>query len=98
MTMWRVNLRKITTQDKLIGWEYPQPKECWLCTTELESFDHIYFGCSYSRDVWRQIRRHIGDFLTPTDVGIESYMNWADTRTRRSPAWGMCWTILGSTT
>jgi len=22
----------------------------------------------------------------------------ADTRTRRSPTWGMCWTILGSTT
>ncbi|KMZ60898.1 hypothetical protein ZOSMA_56G01290 [Zostera marina] len=53
MTMWKASLRRITTQDKLIGWGYLQPKQCWLCTTEPESFDHIYFRCSYSRDVWR---------------------------------------------
>lgn len=70
MTMWRASLRKITTQDRLIGWGYPQPKECWLCTTELESFDHIFFGCSYSREVWRHIRKHTRDFLLPTDMRI----------------------------
>lgn len=59
--LWLVLSRKLLTLDRLVGWgiEVVQT-ECILCTEEEESLAHLFFSCSFSREVLGAICHWLG--------------------------------------
>lgn len=49
---WVTVLGRLPTRDRLLGWGMSVPANCLLCGTSNESRDHLFFTCSYSREVW----------------------------------------------
>ena len=59
---------KLPTQDSILFWGIEVGSNCLLCQIELETIDHLFFGCDYSKSIWERIlalcgvRRGIGSW------------------------------------
>ncbi|XP_071699590.1 uncharacterized protein [Rutidosis leptorrhynchoides] len=64
--------QKLKTQDKLKSWEVRQGQVlvCSLCGNCPDSYAHLFFDCSFSRDFWDKVCRSIS--------GITSTYDWSD--------------------
>lgn len=52
---------KLTTVGRLIKWGIQVPTDCVLCETQvMETKDHLFFGCAYSRKVWKTLLQWLG--------------------------------------
>ncbi|KAJ9536688.1 hypothetical protein OSB04_un000161 [Centaurea solstitialis] len=59
--LWTACLGRLPTQDHLSSWkENPPDLICPLCECCLDSHDHLFFTCPYSKDVWRKVKREVG--------------------------------------
>ncbi|KAJ9542514.1 hypothetical protein OSB04_029020 [Centaurea solstitialis] len=59
--LWTACLGRLPTQDHLSIWkENPPDLICSLCECCLDSHDHLFFTCPYSKDVWRKVKREVG--------------------------------------
>ncbi|KAJ9535674.1 hypothetical protein OSB04_un001171 [Centaurea solstitialis] len=59
--MWTACLGRLPTQDHLSIWkENPPDLICSLCECCMDSHDHLFFACPYSKEVWRRIKREVG--------------------------------------
>ncbi|KAJ9536660.1 hypothetical protein OSB04_un000133 [Centaurea solstitialis] len=59
--MWTACLGRLPTQDHLSIWkENPPDLICLLCECCMDSHDHLFFACPYSKEVWRMIKREVG--------------------------------------
>nr|GEV26233.1 reverse transcriptase domain, reverse transcriptase zinc-binding domain protein [Tanacetum cinerariifolium] len=59
--MWLVVEKKLKTQDRLWQWDVGPSIDlnllrCPLCELVLDSHDHLFFKCSFSLQVWSQVR------------------------------------------
>ncbi|PWA38637.1 hypothetical protein CTI12_AA579480 [Artemisia annua] len=52
--------KRLSTQDRLCNWGISAPNMCMICQNGLESHDHMFFGCSYSWNVWRKLQSYTG--------------------------------------
>ncbi|PWA81811.1 reverse transcriptase zinc-binding domain-containing protein [Artemisia annua] len=53
---WLAIKNKLMTQDKLIKW-YPNKVMCCpLCKSMLDTHDHLFFQCQYSKEVWEAMK------------------------------------------
>lgn len=43
---------KLATWDWILRWNPQAISTCWLCQAEVETRDHLFFECSYSKEVW----------------------------------------------
>ncbi|XP_019230598.1 PREDICTED: uncharacterized protein LOC109219231 [Nicotiana attenuata] len=84
--------RRLATVDRLIKWGIPVPAECVLCMTdEEETHDHLFFECSYSKFIWKQISRLFG---IDRQVGRwQEEIEWMSTKTKSR---NTKWKILGN--
>ncbi|KAL0749205.1 hypothetical protein Bca101_031208 [Brassica carinata] len=55
---WLIMRERLTTRDRLRSWGLQVPPECLLCGSSLESQNHLFFDCSFSRDVWSAFFTH----------------------------------------
>ncbi|XP_056848817.1 uncharacterized protein LOC130498972 [Raphanus sativus] len=53
--MWLVLLDRCPTKNRLISWGIQVNPNCLLCNNYHESRDHLFFGCTYSFQIWRVI-------------------------------------------
>ncbi|KAL9664746.1 hypothetical protein QQ045_020153 [Rhodiola kirilowii] len=53
------------TTDKLSNWGFPGASTCVLCNSGEESRDHLYFTCSFTREVWKGAMRFLKVTLPP---------------------------------
>ena len=53
---------------------------CELCHQELETKDHVFFGCSYAVSIWKEILRKCG--LGRESLGWERELKWASIKLR----------------
>ncbi|KAJ9557288.1 hypothetical protein OSB04_011902 [Centaurea solstitialis] len=54
--LWTACLNRLPTLDRLAAWkEEPPDLSCRLCSISPESHDHLFFECSFSRQVWLQV-------------------------------------------
>ncbi|KAK1424624.1 hypothetical protein QVD17_19957 [Tagetes erecta] len=53
--MWLVFLGKLNTQDRMKRWDMNMMC-CVFCYKGLDSHEHLFFDCDYSREVWYLIR------------------------------------------
>ena len=60
--LWLAVKEKLGTHDRLQN--LPSGTRCLLCNSQMESHDHLFFGCQYTQQTWSQISRK-GDFITP---------------------------------
>ncbi|KAL9680174.1 hypothetical protein QQ045_018052 [Rhodiola kirilowii] len=59
MNAWLVVNNKLLTRDRMSNWGYRGDKSCVLCESADESRDHLYFECSFTRDVWERVMRFL---------------------------------------
>ncbi|XP_021865115.2 uncharacterized protein [Spinacia oleracea] len=57
---WLVVQNRLATKDRLISWQLNIDGTCGLCQLENESLAHLFFSCSYSKDIWRQVLIQLG--------------------------------------
>ncbi|KAJ0568029.1 putative RNA-directed DNA polymerase [Helianthus annuus] len=61
---WLIFRRKLWTQDRIIQWQHRVTGSmnqmcCLLCYADIETHDHLFFQCSYSRSVWHSVRNKV---------------------------------------
>ncbi|GKB65855.1 reverse transcriptase domain, reverse transcriptase zinc-binding domain protein, partial [Tanacetum coccineum] len=68
--VWRSLMQKLKTQDRLRQWDVGPSIDlnllrCPLCDLVPDSHDHLFFECSFSSQVWSQVRALCGmDFIS----------------------------------
>ncbi|KAJ9536540.1 hypothetical protein OSB04_un000292, partial [Centaurea solstitialis] len=54
--LWLACLRRLPTQDRIMEWKHEPPDlRCSLCGLEMDSHNHLFFECTFSRQVWLQV-------------------------------------------
>lgn len=51
--IWLATLNRLATGDRIQRWNPQADSTCLLCKTMEESRDHLFFECSYSKEVWQ---------------------------------------------
>ncbi|KAJ9535204.1 hypothetical protein OSB04_un001715 [Centaurea solstitialis] len=55
--LWIACVRRLPTQDRLASWKHDPPDLlCPLCGTGPDSHNHLFFTCSFSKEVWTSVR------------------------------------------
>ena len=75
---WMVILNRLPTRDRMREWEIVIEGRCELCHNKMESRNHIFFGCSFSQAVWREVLRMSG--LNKRVMRWEEELEWAGKR------------------
>ncbi|CAH2060106.1 unnamed protein product [Thlaspi arvense] len=52
---WLFILNRNPTLDHSLKWDYDTEGICLLCGSDYETWDHLFFECSYSAEVWRKL-------------------------------------------
>ena len=52
---WMTVLNKLPTMDRMLEWGLEIDGKCRLCQDGMESRDHLFFGCSFAKEVWRSV-------------------------------------------
>ncbi|XVF48405.1 hypothetical protein PTKIN_Ptkin03bG0187400 [Pterospermum kingtungense] len=55
MIAWMAFHRRLPTLDRLASWGIQVNQLCLLCQHEMETHDHLFFGCAYSKSIWQII-------------------------------------------
>lgn len=50
--VWIVVHDRLATGDRISRWNPQDITHCWFCQTSFENRDHLFFDCSYSKEVW----------------------------------------------
>ncbi|GJR21950.1 reverse transcriptase domain, reverse transcriptase zinc-binding domain protein [Tanacetum coccineum] len=56
--LWLIMKRRLKTQDSLSSWDLASPiaaLNCSLCDSQPDSHDHLFFECSFSKQVWKHM-------------------------------------------
>ena len=75
MITWMAILDRLPTMDRLLSWGLATDGNCKLCQIEPENRDHLFFGCSFSRGIWRTILQLCG--LNRRMVSWTEELDWA---------------------
>lgn len=51
---WIAVRNRLATGDRIFRWNPQAVAVCWLCKEELETRDHLFFDCKYSKEVWSE--------------------------------------------
>lgn len=65
---WLAIHNRLATGDRILKWNPQAVSTCWLCKTALETRDHLFFECEYSKAVWRGLIKDL--------AGDERNCNW----------------------
>ena len=57
---WMAILNHLPTMDRLASWGMEVRGVCCLCQEEMETRDHLFFGCNFSKTIWRHILQLCG--------------------------------------
>ncbi|XP_024007936.1 uncharacterized protein LOC112083946 [Eutrema salsugineum] len=56
---WLFTLNRNPTLDRLSAWGLDVENTCLLCGSSTESRNHLFFECTYSYEVWREVLAHL---------------------------------------
>ncbi|GJV04587.1 putative reverse transcriptase domain, reverse transcriptase zinc-binding domain protein [Tanacetum coccineum] len=78
----RADMQKLKTQDRLRQWDVGPSIDlnllrCPLCDLVPDSHDHLFFECSFSSQVWSQVRALCGmDSVPPRLADVIAFIKW----------------------
>ncbi|KAG7579890.1 Endonuclease/exonuclease/phosphatase superfamily [Arabidopsis thaliana x Arabidopsis arenosa] len=82
--MWISNLDRLPTMSRLAAWGLNVSTSCCLCSAAVETRDHLFIHCHFSRVIWGKIMIILGlpqvIFSDWTDM-----LSWTKVRNRNSP-------------
>ncbi|KAE8718803.1 hypothetical protein F3Y22_tig00109987pilonHSYRG00041 [Hibiscus syriacus] len=52
LVAWFALLNRLPTRDRLSNWGLDVVSSCVLCSNDMETRDHLFFGCEFSKEVW----------------------------------------------
>ena len=55
--VWIAILGRLSTQDRLKKWYPDKNMTCSLCENCFDSLNHLFFECSYSIKVWKELKK-----------------------------------------
>ncbi|XP_024963993.1 uncharacterized protein LOC112504286 [Cynara cardunculus var. scolymus] len=65
--IWMACQLKLPTQDRLSQWKHEPPDlKCVFCKSVIESHNHLFFECTYSRRIWEAIQCEVGLINCPS--------------------------------
>lgn len=71
-TFWLATLNRMPTKDRLVF--LGEEQICGLCEMHIETLNHLFFSCSFTRKVWQQIKEWTG--LRRTMGTLKSSVKW----------------------
>ena len=77
---WMAIQNNLPTKDRLQAWRLEIEGTCELCHQELETRDHLFFGCSFAVSIWKEMLRNCG--LERESLGWDGELRWASTKLR----------------
>nr|XP_009759510.1 PREDICTED: uncharacterized protein LOC104212030 [Nicotiana sylvestris] len=58
--LWMTVQKRLAITDSLLSWGIQVPYACVLCSTgAAETHIHLFFKCSYSKDIWGKLLKWI---------------------------------------
>ncbi|PWA92790.1 glycosyltransferase family 92 [Artemisia annua] len=76
--LWRIALARIPSRDNLVSRGIVlESTLCPVCSTSLETVEHVFADCVELRGIWSNISRW-WNVPTPSHVSVDSLINWAD--------------------
>lgn len=61
LCMWMACLKRLPTQDRLIQWKKEPPDaKCVFCNLVVETHNHLFFECTYSKSIWSTVKQEVG--------------------------------------
>lgn len=69
--MWVANYDRLPTRSRLVAWGLPISADCPLCSTFVETRDHLLLSCTYSQAIWREVFSRCNHPVAP-------FTNWAE--------------------
>ncbi|XP_060182555.1 uncharacterized protein LOC132612271 [Lycium barbarum] len=67
---------RLYTRDRLVKWGVTKNPDCPLCQNGLETIAHLFFQCTYSATVWRELLKWQGIQRLPMEWTQE--LKWAN--------------------
>jgi hypothetical protein len=52
---WLAMKNKLPTKERMIQWGFNGDSKCVLCNTHVENRDHLFFLCSFTKRIWKNI-------------------------------------------
>ncbi|KAG7556371.1 hypothetical protein ISN44_As11g024100 [Arabidopsis suecica] len=60
---WLAIQNRLSTGDRMVGWNMGAPTACTFCPEPMETRNHIFFECPYSAKVWRSLTHKLLDSM-----------------------------------
>jgi hypothetical protein len=60
MFLWQVMHERVWTSERLQSRGLDSHGPCALCSQEVESLNHLFVGCSFSREIWFKCLHRLG--------------------------------------
>ncbi|XP_059302238.1 uncharacterized protein LOC132054210 [Lycium ferocissimum] len=80
-TLWLQLQNRLPTTDRLQKWGLDVDLKCKLCNVYLETRDHIYVQCDYSRAIWMKLLRWVHtDYYAAANWG--NHLQWIRSKTK----------------
>ncbi|KAJ9552677.1 hypothetical protein OSB04_016722 [Centaurea solstitialis] len=80
--LWLACLHRLPTQDRIMEWKHDPPDYlCSLCGLQRDSHNHLFFECTFSRQIWLQVMAKINwvDFPCSWNAIVDA-LSTPDTR------------------
>ena len=65
--LWLAIHNRLSTGDRIKQWNSGQQVDCVLCSNTEESRDHLFFTCSYTAEVWKNLTQRLPNVAYSTD-------------------------------
>jgi len=74
--LWLAIQDRLATKERLVKWHINIDPICAQCKKEVESINHLFFDCEYSRDVWKLVMNNLN--FSTCGFKLEEAMQVAD--------------------
>ena len=52
---WMAILNRLSTKERIKSWGLEIEETCVLCRNVVETGEHLFFGCDFSRGLWKEV-------------------------------------------
>ena len=52
---WLAVLNRLPTKDRMRAWGMEVDGNCILCRSAVETRDHLFYGCVFSKQIWKEV-------------------------------------------
>lgn len=94
LALWKLRWDRMVTFDMMKLWGRQAPEKCVLCNKDEKDLAHLFYECQYSSDVWKLTHEAICKKIEEPTNKIEAITAGAEGIVRKSPIWGLVWTVL----